>query len=87
MTAYVAINGNDATAKLYETKLTRDELRAGVLPFRAFDAAVKALAPFRETHAIGVVDLGYVVPVPAPVPAAEPVAETETAPEAEETIG
>jgi len=85
MTAYVAINGNDATAELYEVKLTREELRAGVLPFRTFDAAVKALEPFRKTHAIGVVDLGYVVPVPAPAPAAAPVAEA--APEYEENLG
>jgi hypothetical protein len=85
MTAYIAMNGNDATAKLYETKLTRDELRAGVLPFRAFDAAAKALAPFGKTHACGMIDLGYVVPVPAPAPAAVPVAEA--APEAEENLG
>lgn len=85
MTAYVAINGNDATAKLYETKLTRDELRAGVLPFRSFDAAVKALEPFRKTYAIGVVDLGYVVLLPAAAPAAAPVAEA--APEYEENLG
>lgn len=81
MKAYLAINGNDATAKLYEKELSKEELAAGVLPYKTFDAAVKALTPFRSTHAIGIIDLGYVVPARAPAAAPEPQAQPEPEPE------
>lgn len=86
MKAYLAINGNDTTAKLYEKELSKEELAAGVLPYKSFDAAVKALTPFRPTHAIGIIDLGYVVPARVPAAAPEPEPQPEPEPEPEPII-
>ena len=74
MTAYIAINGNDATGKLYETALTREELAVGVLPYQSFEAAQKALAECPRNVPIGIINLGYVQvrKVEQPQPAAAP---------------
>ena len=68
MTAYIAINGNNKTAKLYEQPLTREQLIAGVQPYATFDAAVEALKPYHGKCANGMIDLGYVKPIIAPTP-------------------
>jgi len=90
MTAYIAINGNDATGKLYETRLTREELAEGVLAYQNFDAAQRALAACPRNVPIGIINLGYLqvrkkVEEPAPAAAAEESAAeaAPTNPEAE----
>jgi hypothetical protein len=50
MTAFLAINGNDATAMLNDA--TR--------PFKTLAAAQAALAPHRATTTVRIIDLGYV---------------------------
>lgn len=50
ITAYLAINGDDATAKLNDA--TR--------PFKTLKAAQEALAPHRATTTVSLIDLGYV---------------------------
>lgn len=50
--AYIAINGDDETGSVGDP----------AQPFKTIAAALAALAPSRETHAVRVVDLGYVQP-------------------------
>lgn len=62
MTAYLAMNGNDATAKLYPVPLTHKQLAAEVFPYQTFAAAEAALKEFYGKEPLGVIDLGYVKP-------------------------
>ena len=56
VTAYLAVNGDDQTAKLDDP----------THPFKTLNAARAALTPFRETKTVKVVDLGYAPLTPTP---------------------
>lgn len=51
-TAYLAVNGNDETAALNKRSK----------PYATYAAALAALEPFRATHIVNVVDVGFVQP-------------------------
>lgn len=54
--AYIAVNGDDKTAQVGDP----------ALPFQTFKAAQTALEPYRQTHVVQIIDLGFVTPTPPP---------------------
>ena len=67
MTAYVATNGDDTTAKLYDHQLPEDQLHiGGVLPYATPHAALAALESYAHKPGIplGVIDLMVLTPQP-----------------------
>ena len=90
MYAYIAINGNDETGKLYATRLTLEELAESVDCYKTFEAAAKALEPYQRKEPTGIINVGYVrfrakpaEPEAVSAAASEPETPSEPEPEIE----